>query len=76
MMRQISEDTNGEYFLAIDREQLENVYKTLDELEPIEYEEETYKPATLLFYYPVAAIVILILLNQLSFGLINLFKKR
>ena len=75
MMKQISKDTNGKYFLAIDEKQLDDVYKTLDELEPIEYEEETYSPATLLYYYPLGAMIIIALLNQLSFGIINLFRK-
>jgi Ca-activated chloride channel family protein len=76
MMRQISKDTNGKYFLAIDEKQLDDVYKTLDDLEPIEYEEDTYRPATLLYFYPLSALLILALLNQLSFGLINLFRKK
>jgi len=76
MMRQISKDTKGKYFLAIDEQQLDDVYKTLDDLEPIEYEENTYRPATLLYFYPLSALLILALLNQLSFGLINLFRKK
>ena len=76
MMKQISKDTGGKYFLAIDKTQLEDVYKTLDELEPIEYEEETYRPATLLYYYPLGVVIILALLNQLTFGFISLFRKR
>jgi Ca-activated chloride channel family protein len=75
MMKQISKDTGGEYFLAMDQSQLEDVYKTLNELEPIEYEEETYKPATLLYYYPLSVVIILALLNQLTFGFISLLKK-
>ena len=75
MMRQISKDTKGQYFLAMDEQQLEAVYNTLDELEPIEYEEESYRPATLLYYYPLIALIIIGLLNQLVFGLINIFGK-
>jgi Ca-activated chloride channel homolog len=76
MMRQISKDTNGKYFLAIDEKQLDDVYKTLDQLEPIEYEEETLRPATLLYYYPLGALILIALLNQLSFGIINLFREK
>ena len=75
MMKQISKDTGGKYFLAIDKSQLEDVYKTLNALEPIEYEEETYKPVTLLYYYPLSVVIILALLNQLTFGFISLLKK-
>ena len=76
MMKQIAGDAGGRYFLAIDDTQLEDVYSTLEDLEPIEYEEETYRPATLLYYYPLAAAVLLALLNQLSFGIISLFRKK
>ena len=76
MMRKISDDTGGKYFLAIDEKQLDDVYKTLDELEPIEYEEETYRPATLLYYYPLLAAILIALINQLIFGIINLFEKK
>jgi Ca-activated chloride channel family protein len=75
MMKQISKDTNGQYFLAMDKQQLEAVYNTLDELEPIEYEEESYRPETLLYYFPLGVAVVLGLLNQLTFGFINLFRK-
>jgi Ca-activated chloride channel family protein len=74
MLRQIAKDTGGKYFLAIDKDKLEEVYKTLDELEPIEYEEETYRPATLLYFYPLALVLFIALINQLGFGLLNLFK--
>jgi len=76
MMKQISKDTDGKYFLAMDEKQLDEVYNTLDELEPIEYEEESYRPATLLYFYPLGALILIALLNQLTFGLINLFKKK
>ena len=76
MMRNIAKDTGGEYFLAIDDKQLDKVYKTLEELEPIEYEEETYRPATLLYYYPLLAALLIALINQLIFGILNLFEKR
>lgn len=76
MLKEIAQDTGGKYFLAIDKNQLEEVYKTLEELEPIEYEEETYRPATLLYFYPLAAILFIAILNQLGFGILNLFKKK
>lgn len=75
MMQQIANNSGGKYFLAMDRKQLEDVYATLDKLEPIEYEEETYKPATLLFFYPVGLMIILGFINQLSFAILNLFGK-
>ena len=75
MMRQIAQDSNGQYFLAADREQLENVYITLDELEPIEYEEESYRPARMLYFYPLAIVLIISLLNQLIFALLEFLRR-
>lgn len=75
MLQQIADETGGEYFLAIDRDQLDNVYKTLEDLEPIEFEEETYKPAKLLFHIPLLASIIIILVNQLIFTTLSSLKK-
>ncbi len=45
--------TNGKYFRAKDSETLQNIYKELEELEPVEYEEESFVPKTLMYYYPL-----------------------
>ncbi|MEN8117178.1 MAG: VWA domain-containing protein [Bacteroidota bacterium] len=58
-LNEIAEIAEGEYFLAQDREQLEQAYKTLNELEPIEFEAEENAPVTLLFYYPLAVAMVL-----------------
>jgi Ca-activated chloride channel family protein len=69
-LEEIADMTDAQYFRAIDAEKLEEIYAALDELEPIEYEEETYKPRTLLYPYPLAAAIALSLL--LSFILSSL----
>ncbi|MEN8227806.1 MAG: VWA domain-containing protein [Bacteroidota bacterium] len=51
----IAEATGGQYFRASDREGLREIYSLLDELEPIEYEDEDYIPRRLMFYYPLMA---------------------
>ena len=58
-LRGISEITGGRYFRAIDQSALEEAYQTLDELEPMEFEEEEYKPVTALFYYPLIVSLVL-----------------
>lgn len=68
-LQDIAAETGGRYFLAIDREALEEVYNVLDELEPIEYEEESYRPVTLLYFWPLAGVFILTLLYQGSVAL-------
>ena len=68
-LTEIAEMTHGKYFRAKDAEALENIYKELDLLEPIEYEEETYTPKTLLYFYPLAAAlglgVLMLLINNI-----------
>ena len=48
----------------------------LDTLEPIEYEEESYRPRTLLYYYPLGAAMILFLLYTLLASVISFYKKQ
>jgi Ca-activated chloride channel family protein len=62
---QISEMTDAQYFRAMDEERLNEIYKELNDLEPIEYEEQSFKPKTLLFYYPLLAALILAVLHAL-----------
>lgn len=75
-LKQISEITDGQYFRAIDQEDLKSIYTTLDELEPIEFEEEENKPVTSLFYYPLIASLILGFVLLLFRGLYAISKTR
>ena len=52
-LQEIAELTGGQYFLARDKERLQEIYAELDKLEPIEFEERENKPVTLLFMYPL-----------------------
>ena len=52
-LRQIANYTDGEYFRAKDVASLEQIYTTLDELEPIEREQRSYRPRKELFYLPI-----------------------
>ena len=67
-LRQIANYTDGEYFRAKDVASLEKIYTTLDELEPIEREDRTYRPREELFYLPVLAglMILLILISWLT----------
>ncbi|WP_282124479.1 VWA domain-containing protein [Algibacter mikhailovii] len=68
-LTEIAELTKGQYFRAKDTEELENIYVELEKLEPVEYEEESYTPKTLLYYYPLGAALIfgfvLIMINNI-----------
>jgi len=66
--------TNASYFRAKDTERLDEIYSELDALEPIEYEEEEFKPTTLLYYYPLGLAIALTLLLTFINSLISTIK--
>lgn len=70
-LKNIAQITGGQYFNAMNAGQLKEVYKTLDKLQPVEYEEETYKPVQLLYMYPLAAAIALGLALHLLNGLLQ-----
>jgi Ca-activated chloride channel family protein len=78
-LKEIADLTGAKYFRAIDSDGLEEIYNELDKLEPIEYEEEDYQPATLLYFYPLGAAVLLTLLLSLvmsSVSAYHIFRNR
>lgn len=69
-LEEIAKASGGQYFRASDRLRLEEVYAELDQLEPIEYENNDFIPKRLLFYYPLMIAVILVLGYHLIAGLV------
>lgn len=74
MLRDIAESTGGRYFRARDVSELEQIYSTLDALEPIEGETQKMRPLSSLFYYPLALALALSLLLVFSKLLVMMFK--
>jgi len=66
-LKDIAQVTGGKYFNAMNEGQLTEVYKELDKMQPVQYEEETYKPVQLLYMYPLALAIAL----ALAFHLVN-----
>ncbi|MGY0393382.1 vWA domain-containing protein [Bizionia sp. KMM 8389] len=68
-LKEISEMTGGKYFRAKDTEAFQQIYDELDTLEPIEFEEESFVPKTLLYYIPlgiaIALAACIVLINNL-----------
>lgn len=52
-LKKIAEVTGGKYFRARDTEELEKIYKLLDELEPITNETQFFRPTSALFMWPL-----------------------
>lgn len=73
-LEEISDMTGAQYFRAIDSERLEEIYQELDRLEPMEFEEEEYRPSTLLYFYPLGAALGLALLFSLAINLASVLR--
>ncbi|MEE3877406.1 vWA domain-containing protein [Vibrio sp. YYF0003] len=54
-LTQIAEVTGGQYFRARDTEQLENIYETINQLEPVSSDTQTWRPQSEWFRYPLSA---------------------
>jgi Ca-activated chloride channel family protein len=57
--------TGGRYFRARNRGELEAIYATLDELEPVPAPDETFRPVRQLFHLPLAVALVASLLLAL-----------
>jgi len=67
-LQQVAQSTGGQYFRARDTQELYKIYQILDQLEPVESDNLTYRPSKALFYWPLSIallISVLILLAQL-----------
>jgi Ca-activated chloride channel family protein len=60
-LRDIAQKTGGRYFRARNTAELEQIYKLLDELEPVEIEALSFRPTEALFYWPLAAALLMAL---------------
>ncbi|MCB1649692.1 MAG: VWA domain-containing protein [Pseudomonadales bacterium] len=73
----IAETTGGRYFRARNVEDLVDIYAELDTLETIEQDEQTFRPISVLFYWPLGIAVLLsFLLALLSLPWSALFGRR
>lgn len=58
-MRGIAEKTGGQYFRARDVQQMEAIYRKLDQLEPIERDKRYYRPMDEYYQWPLGMCVLL-----------------
>ncbi|MGI9518559.1 MAG: VWA domain-containing protein [Pirellulaceae bacterium] len=59
VLRDMASQTGGGFYRADDRNQLEDIYRRLDELDTRELETIADRPQTDLFYWPLAAFLLL-----------------
>jgi Ca-activated chloride channel family protein len=57
VMRSVADITGGSSYRALDRNQLQQIYKDIAELEPEEYETLSFRPRLSLHHYPLAIVL-------------------
>ena len=62
LLQKIANMTEGRYFRATDEKALENIYRSIDELEKTEDQSPGYLIHTPLFRYPLGAVMAFVLL--------------
>jgi Ca-activated chloride channel family protein len=68
-LTKLAEQTGGKYFRAKDSQSMNQIYQLLDQLEPVEQEQQQMRPLTALFYLPLA---LALSISMLYFLIINL----
>lgn len=62
-LRQIAQQTGGQYFRAYTTDNLKEIYDTINKLEPVEQKGEIYRPRTELFWWPFLLSIMCLLLG-------------
>ena len=70
-LSKLAEQTGGKYFRAKDSQSMALIYNLLDQLEPVEQEQQQMRPLTTLFYLPLALAVLLAFLSIMSRSFVN-----
>ncbi|MCW3171162.1 vWA domain-containing protein [Shewanella subflava] len=61
-LQKLADMTNGQYFRARSSEDLERIYQTIDQLEPVTRDQLSYRPKKELFYWPLLMSLLLSML--------------
>ncbi len=64
-LRNVAKTTNGYFFRADDRKELEEIYEKIDELSTHEIETTSYRPRIDIYYWPLGIAIVLSLLMHL-----------
>ena len=66
-LKEIARLTGGQYFRAKNPDELLQIYQILDRLEPVEDNQQTFRPQKSLFYWPMALAFLISFYIALSF---------
>jgi len=75
-LQEISEITEGQFFMGMNREELDEIYRRLNELEPLEFETLSYRPRQQLFFYPIGIFLTVYILYHLLMAGRSLFRRK
>ncbi len=75
LLTEIAQLTGGKYFRADSQQEMKEVYTELNKLQPIQYEENVYKPVVLLYMYPLFGAIALCIGYYLLSALFRLLKR-
>lgn len=75
-LKEISDVTKGQFFMANNREELESIYQQLDDLEPEEFETLSFRPKKPLFHFPLALFLGLYFTFILVMAIRHLFRPK
>lgn len=64
LLKRVAQQTGGEYFRARSLPELELIYESINQLEPIELEGKHYRPVTELYVWPAGLAAVIWLLMQ------------
>lgn len=67
-LRAIAEQTGGQYFRARNTDELDDIYRLIDQLEPVEQDGEFWRPQRSLIHWPLTGSLICALLLMLIRG--------
>jgi Ca-activated chloride channel family protein len=74
-LTQIAQLTGGRYFRATDTASLQDIYKLVDELEPVEEPESGFRPIKSYYFYPLGLAMLLVTMMSLI-SLLKRFARR
>ncbi|WP_150912880.1 vWA domain-containing protein [Marinobacter halotolerans] len=70
LLKRMAQQTGGQYFRARSLPELEMIYESINQLEPIELEGKRYRPVTELYFWPAGLAVLIWLILQAGRALI------
>lgn len=73
-LSKMAEQTGGRYFRARDSQSMSQIYQLLDNLEPVEQEQQQMRPLTALFYWPLGIAAAISFLYLFFIRLSHFFK--